>query len=405
MNSYEKSLWLTFSAIALILVSESYRTKQLEEEENELERLLKNINKPAIKSFRTKHGDTLDCIDIHKQLAFDHSLLINHSIQLRPTTIPKWTISNNNNSEKGGSLPFRQDGISCPLGTVIVKRTTLEDLIQARSLKSMGFKSSRYVSSNGKNIDLSGYHFAVAQYKKFHYGAKGNLNIWEPEVSPNQFSLASITIAAGSNEQFQGIRAGWIVYQWLNKNHSRLYTYWTADGFEKTGCYNTLCPGFVQVSTDIPLGYLLQPVSIYGGKQYEVGINMYKDHITGNWWLVAFNDNYVGYWPKSLFTAVGLGHGGSLASWGGEVYSPVKEKSPRMGSGHFPEKRSYTKVAYMNDFVVYNDLGSVGMTPPLDTLKTFSSTPNCYKVKKDQPLFGKVWDDAIFYGGPGGCTF
>jgi len=51
----------------------------------------------------------------------------------------------------------------------------------------------------------------VAQYKKFHYGAKGNLNIWEPEVSPNQFSLASITISAGSNEQFQGIRAGWIV--------------------------------------------------------------------------------------------------------------------------------------------------------------------------------------------------
>jgi len=49
-----------------------------------------------------------------------------------------------------------------------------------------------------------------------------------------------------------------------------------ADGFNKTGCYNTLCPGFVQVSTDIPLGYLLQPVSTYGGKQYEVGINMYK---------------------------------------------------------------------------------------------------------------------------------
>jgi len=77
---------------------------------------------------------------------------------LKPTTIPKWTINNNNNSEKGGSFPFRRDGISCPLGTVIVKRTTLEDLIQAQSLKSMGFKSSRYVSSKSKNIDLSGYH-------------------------------------------------------------------------------------------------------------------------------------------------------------------------------------------------------------------------------------------------------
>lgn len=44
----------------------------------------------------------------------------------------------------------------------------------------------------------------------------------------------------------------------------------------KTGCYNILCPGFVQVKTDTPLGYLFQPVSTYDGEQYEVGINMYK---------------------------------------------------------------------------------------------------------------------------------
>ncbi|EOA16770.1 hypothetical protein CARUB_v10004983mg, partial [Capsella rubella] len=397
MISSDKLLLLTFSVVYLILVAESYRPITLDEDRNELERLLNNINRPAIKSFQTEHGDILDCIDIHKQLAFDHPLLMNHSIQLRPTTIPKGTKTNNQN---GGSLPFRHDWISCPQGSVIVKRTTLEDLIQAQSLKSMGLKSSSYVSSKEKNIDLSGFHFAVVQYKKLHYGAKGNLNIWEPEVSPNQFSLASILIATGSKEQFQGIRAGWIVYQWLNRNHSRLYTYWTADGFSKTGCYNTLCPGFVQVNTDIPLGYLFQPVSTYGGKQYEVSINIYKDHITGNWWLVVFND-YVGYWPKSLFTDSGLGHGGNLVSWGGEVYSPVKEKSPSMGSGHLPEHKSYSKVAYMNGFIVYNDFGMEGMTPPLESLKTFSSTPNCYKVKMDQPMFGDVWTDCIFYGGPG----
>ena len=52
MNSYEKFLMLTFSAIALIIVTESYRTKPLEEEENTLESLLNYINKSAIKSFR-----------------------------------------------------------------------------------------------------------------------------------------------------------------------------------------------------------------------------------------------------------------------------------------------------------------------------------------------------------------
>lgn len=69
----------------------------------------------------------------------------------------------------------------------------------------------------------------MAQYKKFHYGAKGNLNIWEPKVSPNQFSLASIVVATGSNELFQGIRAGWIVSQdlvfslALSELHSLIY--------------------------------------------------------------------------------------------------------------------------------------------------------------------------------------
>jgi len=53
----------------------------------------------------------------------------------------------------------------------------------------------------------------LAQYKYSHYGARGNLNLWEPEVSPTQFSLASMLISSGLNEQFQGIRAGWIVSQ------------------------------------------------------------------------------------------------------------------------------------------------------------------------------------------------
>lgn len=79
---------------------------------------------------------------------------LKYYVQLRPTTIPKWTI-NNNNSHKGGSLLFGRNGISCPLGTVVVKRTTQEDLIQSQLLKSMG---SKYSISKGENIDLTGFH-------------------------------------------------------------------------------------------------------------------------------------------------------------------------------------------------------------------------------------------------------
>ncbi|KFK22377.1 hypothetical protein AALP_AAs43660U000100, partial [Arabis alpina] len=62
--------------LALIVSSESRITIPLEEEEEE--RLLNHINKPAIKSFQTVHGNILDCIDINKQRAFDHPLLKNH---------------------------------------------------------------------------------------------------------------------------------------------------------------------------------------------------------------------------------------------------------------------------------------------------------------------------------------
>lgn len=78
-------------------------------------------------------------------------------MQLRPTSTSKWAV-NNNNSNNGDSLPFGQDRIKCPLGTVVVKRITHEDVIQAHRLKSMGFKYSRYVSSKRNNIDLTGYH-------------------------------------------------------------------------------------------------------------------------------------------------------------------------------------------------------------------------------------------------------
>ncbi|XP_013598903.1 PREDICTED: uncharacterized protein LOC106306715 isoform X2 [Brassica oleracea var. oleracea] len=176
-------------------------------------------------------------------------------------------------------------------------------------------------------------------------------------------------IAQGSTEQFQSIRAGWI-----------------ADGFIKTGCYNILCPGFVQVSARIPFGILFGPVSVYDGPQYEVGIRIYKDGNTGDWWLVVYDEN-VGYWPNSLFTKAGLGHGASLVAYGGEVYSPVKEKSPSMGSAHFPSE-GYLKAAYVTNFEVVE--GSVA-TKPLFPVTLFSSTPN-------------FWYNAIFFGGPGKCV-
>lgn len=62
-------------------------------------------------------------------------------------------------------------------------------------------------------------------------------------------------------------------------------------------------------------------------------------------------DKYVGYWPKEIFTF--MADGANFVLWGGDVYSPINELIPAMGSGHFPQE-GYGKAAYVNQIkVVY----------------------------------------------------
>ncbi|ESQ55013.1 hypothetical protein EUTSA_v10027511mg [Eutrema salsugineum] len=309
MSSSKKLILLMLSTITLILITESQRTILSEEE-----KLLNHINKPAIKSF-----------------------------QLKPTTIPKWT-RDNTTSKRSSSLPFPQDGITCPVGTVIVKRTTLEELKQTQRLKSVGF------------------YRPTSKYKN--------------EITHR-------------------------VYPFLNQSHSVLFTYWTADGFDKTGCYNTNCPGFVQVSKKFALGGLVKPLSTYDGQQYHIEVSLSQDPITGDWWYLL-RDEPIGYWPRSLFNVEGLSNGAGVAFWGGEVFSPAKEKSPSMGSGYYPHE-GYKKAAYVNGFKVIDHFTGKVKIPKASTIDVFADSPNCYDVKKN---IGKgYWSRAIFFGGPGGCTY
>ncbi|VVB11955.1 unnamed protein product [Arabis nemorensis] len=378
---------------------ESQRTIPSEEEIKEFKKLLNHINKPPIKIFQTEHGDILDCIDIQKQRAFDHPLLKNHSIQLKPTTIPKWT-RDNNTFQKSTSLPFRQENLSCPFGTVIVKRTTLEDLIQTQHLKSLGLSNP---NSKDRNIDTTGYHFAVAEYKANNYGATGYINVWDLHVSPNQFSRASIHVSGGNNYHLQSISAGWIVNQRLKNNHSSLSISWTTDSDNiSVGCFNTRCPGFVQVSTKFPLGILVHPVSTYNGEQFHLVVSLFQDHGSGNWWFML-RDDPIGYWPKSLFKTEGLANGASWVYWGGEVFSPVKEKSPTMGSGHYAQE-GFRKAAYINGIKVIDHVSRKFFSPTTAAIQTYANNPGCYNVETKSGT-GEFWSRAVFYGGPGGCTF
>ncbi|XP_042949733.1 uncharacterized protein LOC122281923 isoform X1 [Carya illinoinensis] len=117
-------------------------------EDLELDRRLKLINKPAIMSFQTEYGDIVDCVDIYKQLAFDHPLLKNHTIQMKPETIPYEASRADVHSN---DVP---NNISCPHGSVPI-RSTKEDLLMENHLKSLGMNYKNWYTSS---IDIGGHH-------------------------------------------------------------------------------------------------------------------------------------------------------------------------------------------------------------------------------------------------------
>ncbi|XP_062086562.1 uncharacterized protein LOC133792671 [Humulus lupulus] len=94
-----------------------------------------------------------------------------------------------------------------------------------------------------------------------------------------------------------------------------------------------MCPGFVLVDPR-PINDLILGEAHPGSTPtVEFEIFIYRDQITGNWWLeLGMNHTQIGYWPSSIFSG-GLKDLATYVEWGGETYSPPGQVGPPMGSG------------------------------------------------------------------------
>ncbi|GMI76339.1 hypothetical protein like AT4G23370 [Hibiscus trionum] len=353
-----------------------------EEEDMEMERQLSVINKPPIMSFETEFGDILDCIDIYKQHAFDHPLLKDHIVQTSPKNLPK---------SEGESPRLLPENIKCPPGSVLIKRTTKQDLIMANRLKPSGLNHPHQVPTEPKK----GYAFATARYYSHNFGARTIMNVWRPEVASDQASLASLWIANGPVDKLNVLQAGWVVEPLLfSSNYTRLYTHWTVDNYKTTGCVNYLCPGFVQVHREITLGIVLNQISVYKGKQVDIEIAILWD---GEWWLKLYNQ-FIGYWPQKLFYY--MYGGANNVMWGGHVISPSNKPSPAMGNGHMPADYDYNTSAYFKQTQIWDNVHLVYPRP--DRLESFSTVPACYGAVVINGI-APGGSANLYYGGPGQC--
>ncbi|XP_027774028.1 uncharacterized protein LOC107024541 [Solanum pennellii] len=378
--------------------------KNLSKFENaELEKQLKILNKPAVKTVKTKYGDTYDCVDFYKQRAFDNPLLKDHNFHPKmkstlstikkdstfsSTTNRSWTI-------------WSKDG-GCPFGTVPVKRMTKDDLIRLTRMpppEDVTFNAEYDVSnnnsrSNGRYISSQEYKVAIAQisynpHNKFA-GAGMKTAVYNPQVNGQQHSGCRLKIHKGSDI----LQAGWRVDPTLyGDTKTRFFIHFQAG---KIQCFNTVCPGFVQVNHDVPLDGSFTDISQRGGEIWSMKIYINRDS-SGNRWILL-NDDFtrIGFWPQSLFTD--LKNFATNVDWGGVVYSPPGVPKPPMGSSYFPiENSSYD--AYCDDVAIVNKEGKI---IEVDTLATHTDNP--YKVEFKRLSYGAIYKYFVLYGGPGEST-
>ncbi|KAL8211359.1 hypothetical protein R6Q57_005796 [Mikania cordata] len=398
-----------FIALRLSSLSCAARLPPASRQKLQVLKHLKRLNKTPVKSIQSPDGDIIDCVHISHQPAFDHPFLKDHIIQMRPNFHPEGLYDENKvtiKRENTINQLWHVNGM-CPEDTIPIRRTKEEDVLRASSIKRYGkkkhtsFAMSRNIpkSADPDLVNENGHQHAIAYVEgnKF-YGAKATMNVWEPKIQqPNEFSLSQIWILGGSfGEDLNSIEAGWQVSPDLyGDNNTRLFTYWTSDAYQATGCYNLLCSGFIQINNNIAMGASISPVSAYRNPQYDISILVWKDQKEGNWWMQFGNGYVLGYWPSFLFSY--LADSASMIEWGGEVVNSEPNghhTSTQMGSGRFPEE-GFGKASYFRNIQVVDKENN--LRSPKD-MGTFTEQSNCYDVQTGS---NSDWGHYFYYGGPG----
>ncbi|KAK7283215.1 hypothetical protein RIF29_12594 [Crotalaria pallida] len=233
-------------------------------------------------------------------------------------------------------------------------------------------------------------------------GSQADINIWNPFPNvelPDDFTTAQIwNKGSHGPDFFESVEAGWMVNPKLyHDKATRLFVYWTMDSYISTGCFDLMCPGFVQTSSRIALGAAFDPVSSTQGQQYHFNFEMFLDTNTQNWWLKVNHTELIGYWPASILGT--LHYSAIIVEWGGQVYSPNVKKTPHtgtgMGSGDFASGLE-GQACYMKNIRI-RDFSLQLKYPPF--VSTMAQEPYCYSALNYRE--GIVGEPTFFFGGPG----
>ncbi|HEY1709720.1 MAG TPA: neprosin family prolyl endopeptidase [Rhizomicrobium sp.] len=282
----------------------------------------------------------------------------------------------------------------CSSGTIPLRRVTIDQLARFRTLREFFHKSPFDAHVLRPDIAQPQHKYAFTYQYVTNYGGSSAISVYDPVIKTANDEVFSLTqhwyVGTVSNDDAatQTAETGWQVFpEFYNTTKPVLFIYYTADDYNNTGCYNLTCKAFVQISNTWALGGAMPHVSTATSVvQVQFGYYFHG----GNWWLSIGND-WVGYYPATLYKGGQLSKAANLIEYGGETVGSTIW--PPMGSGKFANAAgaSYQhKIQYRN--------GAGKLVKP--SLTVDLPSPACYTATV--PAFSAKWLTYFNYGGPGG---
>ncbi|KAF8085315.1 hypothetical protein N665_0672s0030 [Sinapis alba] len=226
-----------------------------------------------------------------------------------------------------------------------------------------------------------------------YLGAEADISIHNLTLENNQYSKSQIWLENGPPGELNSIQVGWAVHPRVyGDSATRLTIYWTGDGYKKTGCYNTDCPGFIIMTPKPSIGSIFNQSSVYGDTPVNFTLQVFQDGFSGCWTL-RVDDEIIGYWPKELFTH--LNKGASQVRLGGNTFISPDGISPPMGNGYFPLE-DYQRSSSFFHVKLTNDKYQI-----MEATKIIRNADSkCFRLM-DRP-YTEENGKSFSFGGPGG---
>ncbi|KAL6603516.1 hypothetical protein ACP70R_043877 [Stipagrostis hirtigluma subsp. patula] len=233
----------------------------------------------------------------------------------------------------------------------------------------------------------------------YYHGFIGTMDVYAFTLKPGQGSETSFSLANPGDDRptpsvgmTKGMTIGWhVLPDVYGDSHTHLFTLWTNDGFQSTGCLNTKCPGFqAEKGAAIAPGDIIEHVSYPKGAKQNLNLKIIKDSTSGDWLVhVGLNrePELIGRFPRSLFTGY-FANRATAVRFGGTATKPAP-----MGSGYLPaDGKSAASISNIHI------IDQKGLALPL--------TEDLPGVMTDSTVYAlsHVVNGSFFYGGPWKAT-